>query len=129
MAGFKSTSIGKLADLGNYENGKVFTKEDLGATGTEVSFQLMPAGVQTPFFHKHKENEETYIFLSGEGKMQLDDEVVDVAEGTLIRVAPPVMRCIKAVSDLTYICIQAKEGSLHEWTGEDGVLGEYPSKL
>jgi mannose-6-phosphate isomerase-like protein (cupin superfamily) len=129
MADFTATSIGKLADLGNYERGKVFTKDSLNATGTEVSFQLMPGGSQTPFFHKHKENEETYIFLSGSGRMQLDDDVIDVAEGTLVRIAPPVMRCIQATTDLTFICIQAKAGSLTEWTGEDGVLGEYQSLL
>lgn len=101
--------------------GKVFLREMLGLTGCEVSMNRMSAGTGMPFLHAHRQNEEVYIVVSGEGTFNLDGEEVPVSEGSVLRVAPSVSRGFCAgKEDLCLVCIQAKEGSLEQATREDG---------
>jgi len=92
----------------------------------QVSFGVMPGHGATPFTHKHKNNEELYIFISGKGQIQIDGEIVDVEEGAAVRVATDGVRSWRNTSDtdLNYIVIQAKENSLGPDTLEDGMPGE-----
>ena len=39
----------------------------LHLTGAEVSVNVLPAGASVPFVHAHKQNEEIYGILEGEG--------------------------------------------------------------
>lgn len=129
---------GKFDELGQYqikhplvENpipGKLFLKDKLGLTGMQVSFGIMPAGAAVSFYHQHKQNEELYIFTSGKGQIQLNGEIIDVSEGTAVRVAPQVERTWRNNSSepLHYIVIQAKENSLTQDTIDDGIPGARP---
>lgn len=133
---FSAVHAGKFAELRKYEVkhplmekpmlGKLFLKELLGLTGMQVSFGIMKAHSATPFSHKHKNNEELYIFTSGKGQIQIDGQVIDVEEGSAVRVAPEGERSWRNNSDtdLHYIVIQAKEHSLLAHTIEDGLPGE-----
>ncbi len=103
--------------------GKVFAREALGLTGCEVSLHRMPAGTGMPFLHAHRQNEEVYLVVSGEGTFHLDGEETAVSEGDVLRVSPPVARGFRAGrQDLCLVCIQAKEGSLEQATRDDGFL-------
>ena len=106
-------------------------KDATNATSCEISFGSLPSGESVPFFHSHKENEENYIILSGKGRFQVNDDVFDVAEGSVIRVATNCDRNLKCTSELpmTYICIQAKEGSLGNYTMTDAEITEHENKL
>lgn len=124
---FAHVSVGSLQGF----EGKQFVKDATGATSCEISFGTLPQGEAVPFFHSHKENEENYIILSGAGKFQVNGEVFDVAEGSVIRVATNCDRNLKCTSEtpMTYICIQAKEGSLGGYTMTDAEITERESLL
>ncbi len=124
---FAHSSVGSLR---NFE-GKQFVKDATGATSCEISFGTLPSGAAIPFFHSHKDNEENYIILSGSGKFQVDNDVFDIAEGSVVRVATNCDRNLKCTSDepMTYICIQAKEGSLGGYTMTDAELTERENLL
>ena len=123
MANFKKEEIGNLAEVGTkYENGKAFLHDLLGLTSCEISISSMPAGVKLPFNHKHKQNEEVYIFLKGSGVMTLDGETVEIQEGSCVRVLPAAVRTMQAKTDIQYICVQAKEGSLEQFGFGDGEM-------
>lgn len=124
---FAHTSVGCLQGL----EGKEFVKDSTGATSCEISFGTLPSGAAVPFFHSHKENEENYIILSGKGKFQVNDETFDIAEGSVIRVATNCDRNLKCTSEepMTYICIQAKEGSLGGYTMTDAEITEHKNLL
>ena len=111
--------------------GKQFVKEATGATSCEISFGTLPTGAAVPFFHSHKVNEENYIILSGAGKFQVDGDVFDITEGSVIRVSTNCDRNIKCTSaePMTYICIQAKEGSLEGYTMTDAEITERENLL
>lgn len=124
---YAHASVGSLKSF----EGKQFIKEATEATSCEISFGTLPSGAAVPFFHSHKANEENYIILSGAGKFQVNDEVFDIAEGSVIRVATGCDRNLKctSVEPMTYICIQAKEGSLEGYTMTDAELTERENLL
>ena len=119
---FTCASVG---DLHVFE-GKQFVKEATGASSCEISFGTLPSGAEVPFFHSHRNNEENYIILRGSGRFQVDDEVFDIAEGSVVRVATGCDRNLKCTSaePMTYICIQAAEGSLAGYTSTDADITE-----
>ena len=97
----------------------------LHLTGAEVSVNVLPAGASVPFVHAHKQNEEIYGVLEGEGFAEIDGERVPLAAGDWLRISPAAKRRFFASekSAIKYICIQVKENSLEEYTGEDAVIG------
>ena len=126
-AKFAHATVGSLQSF----EGKQFVKDATGATSCEISFGALPTGASVPFFHSHKENEENYIILSGEGKFQVGSDVFDVAEGSVVRVSTNCDRNLKCTSaqPMTYVCIQAKEGSLGGYTMTDAEITECENKL
>lgn len=123
MTNFKTVELGKLEEIGkNFENGKAFLHDVLDLTSCEISVSTMPAGIKLPFNHKHKQNEEIYIFLKGEGIMVLDGENIEFKEGTCIKVKPTANRTMEAKTDIQYICIQAKSDSLEQFGLGDAEL-------
>jgi mannose-6-phosphate isomerase-like protein (cupin superfamily) len=124
---FAHTDLGEfskfLPDGPGKNVSKQFFRDLLGLTGMEMSVTAYPPKTETPFFHNHKQNEELYIVIRGEGQMQLDAEIIDVSEGSIIRVLPQCSRNIRSGpdSDLVFLCIQAKHDSLEQCNREDGV--------
>lgn len=105
------------------EKKRVMAGETLGLTGSEISFNHLPAGESSPFVHSHKLNEEVYVIINGNGKFMVDENEFAVEEGSVIQVAPQGERALFAGSDgLTYICIQTQANSLTQATHDDGVV-------
>ncbi len=104
--------------------GKHFLKEELGLTSMEVSFNKLPPGASMPFSHKHRENEELYIFLKGKGEFCVDGDWFPVQEGSAVKVSPNGARTWRNISseDLIFIVVQAKAGTLNNALIDDGVL-------
>ncbi len=137
---FSLVNIGDLTDLGAYTfnspnipgpfPGKLFLRNEMKLTGMEVSLNKFPAGTEMPFYHKHKENEELYLFIKGKGQFQIDGETVDVCEGTAIRVSPNGVRTWKNTSteDLFFIIVQAKSDSFGSEEMADSIKVEVPSE-
>lgn len=61
-------------------------------------FRLRP-GKRSPFAHRHASAEEVYVVLAGEGRMKLDDQLIEVRPLDAIRVAPDVVRAFEAGPD------------------------------
>ena len=131
---FTAVNLGPLAQLDQYKykhpalpretEGKVFLNQLLGMTSSEISINKLPPRTSMPFYHKHRLNEEIYIFLIGKGEFQIDDRVLSVSEGTVVRVAQEGERCWRNTSeteDLYYIVVQARAGIYEGNTVADGV--------
>lgn len=121
---FTAIDFGKLDLVLESANGKIFLKDATKASGTEISISILPPKTDLPIFHSHKQNEETYIILKGEGKFQVDDQCFDISVGSVIRVAPAGLRGMTNTSEqqMIYIVIQSKENSIQQWTSQDGVI-------
>jgi quinol monooxygenase YgiN/mannose-6-phosphate isomerase-like protein (cupin superfamily) len=73
-----------------------FATGDLEASQVGVSLFRMKPGQRQPFGHHHDRAEEVYFVVSGSGRVKLDDEILDLTEGDLLRVAPELIRCFEA---------------------------------
>lgn len=131
---FAVTDVGEFSELHQYVfehhkkgvaiEGKIFFKQLLSLTSAEISLNTLPPKFSIPFYHKHKLNEEIYIFVRGIGEFQVDEQVFSVSEGTVVRVAPSGERCLRNISDvegLSYIVVQSQVNSLSDSTIADGV--------
>jgi mannose-6-phosphate isomerase-like protein (cupin superfamily) len=76
-----------------------FARGVLAAEGSGLSYQRLAPGVRQSFGHRHAEQEETYVVLSGTGRVKLGDEVVELGPWDALRVAPEVARCFEAGPD------------------------------
>lgn len=107
--------------------GKQFLGQALGLTGMEVSLNSLATGHAVPFEHGHRKNEELYLFISGEGQMLLDGQVLEVQAGSAVRISPSVLRCWRNTGEEPLVCvvIQAQEHSLTQCTEADGFISSH----
>jgi len=71
-----------------------------------VSLFRYGANAKGPYGHRHKEQEEAYLVISGSGQMKLDDEIVELRQWDVVRVAPEVTRAIAAGPDgIELVCV------------------------
>jgi mannose-6-phosphate isomerase-like protein (cupin superfamily) len=67
-------------------------------------------GARMPWGHRHREQEEAYVVVSGSGRAKLDDDIVELATWDVLRVAPVVIRSFEAGPDgLDLICIGGRK--------------------
>jgi mannose-6-phosphate isomerase-like protein (cupin superfamily) len=97
-----------------------FAQESIDAEQTGVSHLKLKPGKRMPFGHKHDEAEEVYIVIAGSGRIKLDDEIVEVVELDLIRIAPEVARGVEGgpegIEMLMVGAHHANDGELlHGW--------------
>jgi uncharacterized cupin superfamily protein len=57
-----------------------------------LSYQRLEPNFRNPFGHKHGEQEEVYVVLSGSARLKLDDEIVELEQWDAIRVPGEVTR-------------------------------------
>lgn len=117
MKNYKKVSVGGTE--------RVELHDKLELTGAEISVNTLPAGVGVPFVHAHKQNEEIYFILEGNGRAEIDGEDVELKAGDWIRISPAAKRQFFASADtaLVYVCIQVKANSLENYTATDAIIG------
>jgi mannose-6-phosphate isomerase-like protein (cupin superfamily) len=75
-----------------------FPREELDARSTGFAYLVLRPGKRQAFGHRHEQAEEVYVVLSGDGRIRLDDEIVEIGELDAIRVAPEITRAFEAGS-------------------------------
>ena len=76
-----------------------FARRALGGSIVGVSRETLAPGFRVPFGHMHRNQEEVYVVLRGSGRIKIDDEILELAQGDLVRIAPGVWRCTEAGPD------------------------------
>jgi len=130
--GWSACNAGNFEEIGGYtmENtdiglqlpSKIFLKKVLNLTGAEISINKMPSNTSFLGKHKHKENEEIIIVISGTGVILVDENEIPVKEGSVVKISPQKARAVKSTNELRYICIQVKENSLANYTLTDAEM-------
>ena len=94
-------TIRRLEDVpdafgGRYPGTMRFLTEHLGSTQVAFTHRIMPpeSGGKGSYGHRHRTQEEIYFVISGALQFKLEDEVVDVPGGAVVRVAPGVVRSV-----------------------------------
>jgi mannose-6-phosphate isomerase-like protein (cupin superfamily) len=88
-----------------------FPRQMLACAIGGVGVEKLPAGLRMPFGHTHSQQEEIYVIAEGAGRIKLDDEVHELSQWDIIRIAPGVMRNLEAGPEgLTLIAFGAPLG-------------------
>jgi len=57
-----------------------------------ISYQRIAPNFRIPFAHKHKNQEEVYVVVSGSVRMKVEDEILDLKQWDAVRVHKDTMR-------------------------------------
>jgi quercetin dioxygenase-like cupin family protein len=76
-----------------------FARTNLELENSGLSYFRLDGGFRTPFGHKHSEQEEVYVVISGSARVALDDEVVELSQWDAIRIPSGTMRGMEAGED------------------------------
>jgi mannose-6-phosphate isomerase-like protein (cupin superfamily) len=105
-------SIVNLLDLEDSVSGRVdglegrFGRKDLESRDLGISHWRYAPNLRNPGGHRHREQEEAYVVVSGSGRVLLGDEAHDIKRWDVVRVAPETARAFEAGPDgLEYIAI------------------------
>jgi mannose-6-phosphate isomerase-like protein (cupin superfamily) len=61
-----------------------------------VSYLRMAPGYRMPFGHKHKNQEEVYVLVSGSARIKIEDEVRELKQWDAVRLHRDTMRGFEA---------------------------------
>jgi len=76
-----------------------FARSALEAEKSGLSYQRLAPSFRGPFGHRHEQQEETYVVVSGSGRVKLEDEVCELRQWDAVRVAPRTARAFEAGPD------------------------------
>jgi uncharacterized cupin superfamily protein len=71
----------------------------LGLENSGLSYLRVAPGFRLPFGHKHKNQEEVYVLVSGTARMKIEDEVKELKQWDAVRVHKDTMRTIEGGDD------------------------------
>jgi quercetin dioxygenase-like cupin family protein len=98
MPGYTVRSLGEVKNVfaGNYPGEMRMITYAIDAEQVALTYRRMPqhTGGKGSYGHRHKEQEELYFVISGKLQFKLDDEVLDLEQGTVVRVAPETWRSV-----------------------------------
>jgi uncharacterized cupin superfamily protein len=64
-----------------------FAKRTLGLERVGVTHFRLEPRFRIPFAHRHEDQEEVYVVVSGSARIKVDDEVIDLSQWDAIRVS------------------------------------------
>jgi quercetin dioxygenase-like cupin family protein len=76
-----------------------FSRNKLESNDLGVSHWRYAPNLKVPVGHRHREQEEAYLVISGAGEVLLDGEVIALKQWDLVRVSPEVVRAFAAGPD------------------------------
>jgi quercetin dioxygenase-like cupin family protein len=126
--GMPDYAIVNLLELEDDVQGRVeglegrFGRKRLGSRDLGISHWRYAPDLRSPGAHSHREQEEAYVVVAGSGRVRLDDEVREIEQWDVVRVAPEVVRQFEAGPDgLELIAVGGPKPE-----GGDGVRAETP---
>jgi quercetin dioxygenase-like cupin family protein len=76
-----------------------FGRSHIDSDHLGVSYFRYGPGFRSPIAHRHREQEEAYVVVSGSGRVKLDDDVHELKLWDVIRVSPTVARAFEGGPD------------------------------
>ena len=86
-----------------------FARSHIGSEHVGVSYFRYGPNVHSVRGHSHREQEEVYVVISGSGRVKLDDEVRDLVQWDVVRVAPSTVRAFEAGPDGMEMIVAAND--------------------
>jgi mannose-6-phosphate isomerase-like protein (cupin superfamily) len=98
MAGYTVKRLDEVPDVfgGQYPGIMRMMSEPLGTEQVAITHRHMTpkSGGKGGYGHRHRTQEEIYFVVSGTLEFKLDDAVLELEGGSVVRVAPEVVRSV-----------------------------------
>jgi quercetin dioxygenase-like cupin family protein len=100
MSDYAVKNLLDIDDLFEGPEGEIrFSRKYLDSDELGVTLVRYAANLTATDGHHHKEQEEAYVVINGSGRVRLDDEVIELRQFDVVRVAPQVVRGFDAGPD------------------------------
>ncbi len=104
MSDYKIVNIKDLEDMAVKFGMSPNMEARFGRSATDAeqggfSYQRFAPNFRQPFGHRHRDQEEFYVVLSGGGQVTLEDETRPIRQWDVIRVAPNTARAFESGGD------------------------------
>ncbi|MEJ1923311.1 cupin domain-containing protein [Microbacterium sp. KHB019] len=139
MNDYQVTEIGSLdqwrTHFGGFDearsrDGRRVVDHELTMQYIGMTANALVPGEEAGYWHVHTRVEELYVFLDGIGEMGLDDDIVQVRAGSVVRVGQGVVRTWRARPDspgeLRWLCIRAGGEELPEMPNDSSRAPDRP---
>ena len=73
-----------------------FARKALDCKLTGLAYEKLSPNFRTPFGHKHAQQEEIYVLVSGSARAKLEDDIVELKPWDALRVHGDTMRSFEA---------------------------------
>ena len=73
-----------------------FARVTLGLENSGVSYLRLAPGFRVPFGHKHKQQEEVYVLVTGSARIKIEDEVRELKQWDAVRLHRDTLRTFEA---------------------------------
>lgn len=140
MSGYSVSELGPSDSWGDHVGGfrpettrpgRRVVDHEVGGEIIGMTANAYEPGEEAGYWHSHSVLEELYVFLEGLGQMGLDDEVIDVRAGTVVKVSPGVMRTWRCTPEsptqLRWLCIRAGQNPLPALPDDATPLRDIPA--
>jgi mannose-6-phosphate isomerase-like protein (cupin superfamily) len=98
MAGYTVRTLDEVPNAfeGHYPGEMRFFTPEVDAEQVAFTYRRLPqhTGGKGSYGHRHSTQEELYYVISGRLQFKLEDEVLEVGPGSLVRVAPETARSV-----------------------------------
>ena len=102
MPNYSKTNLKAVEDSAANRDADIearFGRKHLDSEHLGISYFRYGPNYKSSYGHRHREQEEGYVVVSGSGQVKLDDEVVDLRQWDVVRVAPDVVRAFAGGPD------------------------------
>jgi mannose-6-phosphate isomerase-like protein (cupin superfamily) len=97
MSGFQVVRLDDVDDwLGDYPGEMRGITYAIGAEQVAITYRRMPqhTGSKGSYGHRHRTQEEIYFVVSGRLQFKLEDDVIELGAGTVVRVPAETARSV-----------------------------------
>jgi mannose-6-phosphate isomerase-like protein (cupin superfamily) len=128
MKGYELLNIGAPSEWRDHfggfrpessRNGRRVVDHEMHLQYIGMTVNSLVAGEEAGYWHKHSQVEEVYIFLAGHGQLGLNNDLVDVHAGSVVRLSPETWITWRCHPDekhqLQWICVRAGGTELPEF--------------
>ena len=98
VSDFSHTNLKDAQDSAAGRGGDVearFGRKHIDSEHLGVSYFRYGPNFRSPIGHRHREQEEAYVVVGGSGRIRLDDEILELRQWDVVRVAPHVVRAFE----------------------------------
>ena len=81
------------------EDEDIMARVALGLENSGVSYIRIAPGFRIPFGHRHKQQEEVYVLVSGSARVKIEEEVRDLKQWDAVRLHRDTLRGFEAGDD------------------------------